>query len=127
MCSVMYDVMYDGQTFEQMWSPIGSTIFQNAPKSVWRPGSVRTRWWRLQRSPRPKSSPRPLSWICGRGEKRRKGRGEGMMEGKEGGRGREKGGARGKRGRERGGVNILHPLAQNSWLRPRPYAILHLK
>jgi len=49
-----------------------------------------------------------------------------MMEGKEGGRGREKGGARGKRGRE-GGVNILHPLAQNSWLRPRPYAILHLK
>jgi len=44
-----------------------------------------------------------------------------MMEGKEGGRGREKGGARGKRGREGGGgVNILHPLAQNSWLRPRP-------
>jgi len=47
------------------------------------------------------------------GKRGRKGKGEGRSEGEE----RER----------RGGVNILHPLAQNSWLRPRPYAILHLK
>jgi len=35
-----------------------------------------------------------------------------MMEGKEGGRGREKGGARGKRGREGGGKYFAPPSSE---------------
>jgi len=60
-------------------------LVQNAPKPVSQPGSARTRWGSLQRSPR------PPSWIWGRGGEREKG----------GGRGREEGG--GKRGSGKGG------------------------
>ena len=67
-------------------------IHRNAPKCVWRPGSVRTRCGSLQRSPE------PLAGFTGKG-------GEGMREkgeGKEGAKGKREGEGRGK-GREREG------------------------
>ena len=60
-------------------------LVQNTPKPVWRPGSARTRWGSLQRSPDP---------LDGFGE----GRGK-----KGGGRSRKKGGDRKEGGEREGG------------------------
>ena len=73
-----FDKFFFTEKFDiNYYSPEALILAQNAPQTVWRPGSARTRWGSLLRSPR------PSSWIKGVGPRG----GEGKWDGK-----REKGG-----------------------------------
>jgi len=91
--------------------PDALILAQNAPKCVWRPGSARTCWGSLQRSPKPPAGFKgPTS--KGRG-------GEGRVGYERGGEGKggEKGGeGRGREG-ERGKGAVPPKKKLNSWIR----------